>query len=311
MSVKPINSFRSGSARCAIGLRRVRKTGFSLVEILVAVSLLSVIILGLMAMFGQTQRAFRLGMSQTDVLESGRLVTEMITRELEQTTPDYSRYGTTPGFYAELVNSSNISTQVLPGTAVLRTNRMADIFFVTRENQTWTGHGYFIRTDAKVANSFGPVGTLYRYETNNSTFQFDQNPSGLWVGFNNARNGNLFNVSKLLEGVVEFQVRAFDTNGIAITPLANQVFTNISGGIITNAYWSLGDPTEVGYVFTSNAVPAFVELEIGILEQQIYERYQSIPVAAAREEYLRKQAGHVHLFRQRIPIRNVDTSAYQ
>ena len=65
----------------------VRGGGFSLVEILVVVGLLSIIILGLVAMFSQTQRAFRLGLTQVDVLESGRAVTDMMTRELSQMTP--------------------------------------------------------------------------------------------------------------------------------------------------------------------------------------------------------------------------------
>jgi hypothetical protein len=43
---------------------------FSLIEIMVTVGLLTFIILGLLLMFNQTQRAFRTGMTQTDVLGS-------------------------------------------------------------------------------------------------------------------------------------------------------------------------------------------------------------------------------------------------
>ena len=57
------------------------RQAFTLIEVLVVVALLSVIILGLVAMFSQTQRAYTLGMTQVDVLEGGRAVTEMITRE--------------------------------------------------------------------------------------------------------------------------------------------------------------------------------------------------------------------------------------
>jgi hypothetical protein len=65
------------------------------------------------------------------------------------------------------------------------------------------------------------------------------------------------------------------------------------------------------YGFYSNAVPAFVELEVGVLEPQVFEHYRSIPDATAQADFLQKQASHVHLFRQRIAIRNVDQSAYQ
>ena len=64
--------------------------GFSLVEILMTVALLSVIILGLVAMFDQTRRAFTSSMTQVDVLEGGRAATALIASDLEQLTPCYA-----------------------------------------------------------------------------------------------------------------------------------------------------------------------------------------------------------------------------
>ena len=75
-------------------------------------------------------------------------------------------------------------------------------------------------------------------------------------------------------------------------------------------------PGEIGfYLFRSNAVPAFVELELGILEQQAWERYKSLPLLVQppptpRSDFLQQQGGRVHLFRQRVAIRNVDFTAY-
>ena len=120
-------------------------SAFSLIEVIVAVTLMIVIILGLMAMFDQTQRAFRLGMNQTDVLESGRLATEMLVREMEQTTPAYQPYGTATNFFVQTVTNT---LQSLAGNAAQRKNVMDDVFFLTRENQTWTGIGYFVRTNS-------------------------------------------------------------------------------------------------------------------------------------------------------------------
>src|SRR4051812_38323136 len=48
------------------------RRGFSLIEILVVVALLSVIILGLVAMFHQTQKALLSTTTQVDFLEAGR-----------------------------------------------------------------------------------------------------------------------------------------------------------------------------------------------------------------------------------------------
>src|SRR6266404_4392863 len=64
-----------------------RSNAFTLIELMVAVGLMSFIVLGLLAMFSQTQRAFRASMTQTDVLESGRIFTDMMARELGQLAP--------------------------------------------------------------------------------------------------------------------------------------------------------------------------------------------------------------------------------
>ena len=106
------------------------RSAFSLIEIMVTVALLSFIVLGLLAMFTQTKRAFTSSMTQTDVMESGRAVIEMIARELEQLTPGHVNNGNyrctnffaelSPGFNrAPLANSSEcILLQGMPGTAV-------------------------------------------------------------------------------------------------------------------------------------------------------------------------------------------------
>jgi hypothetical protein len=71
-------------------------------------------------------------------------------------------------------------------------------------------------------------------------------------------------------------------------------------------------PGEVGfYGFTNNAVPAYVELELGVLEPAVLKRYDSIPDPLIASNFLAAHAGNVHLFRQRIAIRNVDRTAYQ
>ena len=71
-------------------------------------------------------------------------------------------------------------------------------------------------------------------------------------------------------------------------------------------------PGEISlYVFRSNAVPVSVELELGVLEQRTLERFKAIPTAAAQSQFLQNQAARVQLFRQRVSLRNVDSTAYQ
>ena len=60
------------------------------------------------------------------------------------------------------------------------------------------------------------------------------------------------------------------------------------------------------FSFMSNALPGYVELELGVLEAGALKQYESLRDAPrTASTYLRKQAGKVHLFRQRIPIRTV------
>ena len=63
--------------------------------------------------------------------------------------------------------------------------------------------------------------------------------------------------------------------------------------------------------FVSNAIPASVEVELGILEERAAERARSITSPTARYNYLTNEVGKVHLFRWRVPVRNVDPRAYQ
>jgi hypothetical protein len=302
---------------------------FSLVEIIIVAGLLSIILLGLMAMFGQTQRAFRTGMTQTDVLESGRMATDMIVRELEQVTPSY-QYGPKPGwsiqpnFYSEFTGAAPLS-QTLPGSSRLRTNRLEDLFFVMRRNQEWIGIGYFVRNSNPTNGLLSwplvgtpppmtlGAGTLYRFETHAPVLS-GRTPGAMFGEFLGAALEQRpdTRASKIVEGVVQFRVWPYDPNGMCIT-----------NGLLTpsgfNPDVTMSDnrapnnvPGEVvRYIFYSNAVPASVELELGILEDRAWERFKSLPDTASQLRYLTNQAGRVHLFRQRISIRNVDPLAYR
>jgi hypothetical protein len=274
------------------------------VEILVVVVLMSFIVLALMAVFSSTQAAFRASLTQTDVLEGGRSVMGLIKSDLEPMTPSFLN---APNFYAAVSNSF---AQPLTGSSASRTNVMEDVFFITRENQTWKGVGYFVRSNILSSGVVGTPGVLYRFETNYSVAQFAQTPAGPFAAYDLARRGvNPTNgVSRILDGVMAFKVRAFDTNGFWITTT-----TNYAGNVnivATNTAYGYGEVA--WYSFYSNALPASVEVEIGVLEDRALQRVESLGGSfQAQTNYLAQQAGKVHLFRQRFPIRNVDPSAYQ
>jgi hypothetical protein len=87
-----------------------------------------------------------------------------------------------------------------------------------------------------------------------------------------------------------------------------------------NIWFSQPEWSEVGFTFYTNAVPAEVELQLGVLEDHTLQRAESLGVPGnypsqfpngPQWQYLQNQAGHVELFRQRVTIPNVDPSAYQ
>src|SRR5262249_16288255 len=137
------------------------------------------------------------------------------------------------------------------------------------------------------------------------------------------------NFSRIADGVVHFRVHVFDTNGVPFFYFNNAgpnllSRTNIAGNPlrgtpVQNAYAVYNslvqDPVPgfgLDFWFVSNAVPAFVELEIGFLEPHLVDRFKALaPNVPAQRNYLSNHVANVHLFRQRIPIRNVDYRAYQ
>ena len=303
---------------------------------MVTVGLMTLIVLGLLAMFNQTQRAFRSSMTQVDVLESGRAVTEMLARELEQMVASQGgavNNGTylSTNFFAEVHYAfTEPAVQGLPGATGLRSNIVQRFFFITHQNQDWTGTGFQVAPDYTVAGrGLGTVGTLYRFATNTSKYgtvylsgQFEDTMRRA------ALSGRYTNstLSRIADGVVHLRLRAFDTYGRLITPAFGN-YPPQPGTLLSTVWqWDVGDPNynsfyindQIDYYFRSNAVPAYLELELGILEPRTLERLRSLvsnpsdpnQVPNART-YLSNHVAQVHIFRQRIAVRNVDYAAYQ
>jgi hypothetical protein len=313
---------------------------------MITVGLLSFIVLGLLAMFQQTQRAFRTGMTYNDILESGRNAGELMGSEIAQMTPsgfpDFfigaSRYRTT-NCYAQV--SPLFPTplqQGLAGTSLAgqtglqecRTNVVQNFFFLSQFNQTWTGVGYAVLPPFRDAG----VGTLYRYSVttnrNYAPFLSGRFQTALQLALQNLSNGlPVTNMSRLADGVVHLRLQAFATNGFPLLSrgfTTNGVFTVSTNGIVlpSNLYTNVGKiynsltkstvaPGVVDYYFMSNAVPGSVELELGVIEPRVVDRFRALPTSPPQlqRNYLSNHLAQVHLFRQRIPIRNVDFSAYQ
>ncbi|HYV31290.1 MAG TPA: prepilin-type N-terminal cleavage/methylation domain-containing protein, partial [Candidatus Binatia bacterium] len=281
------NSYVSGSLNEAC----LGERGFSLIEIMVAVSLLAAIIIGLLAMFYHVQRAFRSGVAQADVMEGGRATMSLLVRELQEMTACQVDFvtncliapalGVTPTF------------QDLPSGSA-RSNFLQDICFLSRVNDDWIGTGY------RVDNAVSGVGTLYRLvdrwsgdtlPTLNS--QSLSNHSALLCNSTTANT----NYHRVLDGVVSLTITPYDTNGL--------LYFN------TNAADLLINHGARVYGFAKDALPAYVDIELAVLEPSPWEKFKvryeidsaNGPTPNRATNYLAKQIGSTQVFRQRIPIR--------
>jgi prepilin-type N-terminal cleavage/methylation domain-containing protein len=301
------------ASRFTFHVSRTARHAFSLIEILVVIALLSFIILGLMAMFDQTKRAFTTGMTQVDVLENGRAALEIMSREVSQMVPaPHDDHAIT--FYAEIARFQPL-WQPLPGiNTAQRRNVLEEMYFLTREANKWKGVGYWVGAPDTGGRDTGSMsvaanngwGTLYRFETNAVFRGLVSQPGQLHATFYNF-NTRTQRMNRIIDGVVHFKVRAYDPSGVWITnSLAS---SNTFVYPIEQSTFATNEVEQ--YWFTNNAVPAFVEFELGVLEERILARVKSIPDATARRNYLQEQVGRVHIFRTRVPVRNVDPSAYQ
>jgi len=338
-SQKPeARSSNSGSQPSAFGLQpsAFACAAFTLVEILVVVVLLSLIVLALMAVFNGAQAAFRAGITQTDVLEGGRSVMGLIKSDLEAMTPSFgqSNIDLAGGYYDFVPTNAPVNfsialsqyqyrtnplplVQSLVGTSAQRTNVLEKIFLLTRQNNQWTGIGYFV--DTLSPDYFNP---LYRF-TMTTNVSAPNMPWGLYATFLtnsvlpvSATATNL-GLSHLVDGVVHLTARAYDPKGFWMTTPTNVYYFGAIdrvGATNRNVWFSVTNWGEVGCYQFSNTIPAAVSIELGLLEDRAIQRAESLPDVApgwSQSNYLSQQSAKVHLFRQRVPIRNVDPSAYQ
>ena len=300
-----------GVVDCARGGRAPR--AFTLIEVMVVVVLLSLIVIALMAVFNSTQAAFRASVTQTDVLESGRAAMDLITGDLRAMSPSQGFYTNRSGFFGPVnffAGTNFVGTyqgnppliQTLVASSGSRTNMQQDVFMLSQDNlngvPTWFGTGYAVCLSP--SNTY----SLYRFSTNRPVAQSGSASNLFWSDFQNFRSyPNSGNYSHLLDGVVNFQVRAFNASGGLILTNGTNIFTNA--------------PTHSVYFF-SNALPASVEIEMATLEDRTLQRAESrlpnlpaLPPNDSRTKYLQDQAGNLHVFRQRVAIPNVDPSVYQ
>jgi hypothetical protein len=317
------------------------RQALTIVELLVSVAIMGVIIAGLYAMFNHTQKALRGNVTQVDVLESGRATLEMISRELEELAatghPDMvNLYAGVPvletaappgNFSLAFDQRIFLPSQVKPPlvqvdldqTTVLRTNVLQELFFFTRHGNHWQAHGYRVLPST---NALGQLvegaGTLYRFSPQpvpNRRLGVESVIDSPLYAFISQFSNNGFdvqtrqrstNLHRVAEGVIHFRLTAFDHEGRRFSlDRADLVIPPDFDVKLRREPSQRYGLQHTRLAFANNSLPAFLELEMGVLEPETWRRFLIASESSSdlAQDFLRKRAGQVHLFRQRIPIR--------
>jgi prepilin-type N-terminal cleavage/methylation domain-containing protein len=309
--------------------RAIRSSrAFSLLEMLIGMAMLSVIVLALFAMFNQTQKALIANAGQTDVMENGRAVMDLLIRDLGRARP--SNIGTNLVF---VPRSTNVQERLSPAPNMMvlrtaagpsdpqvraafldgwrRTTLFHDLFYLA-ENRPgqWTGAGLFVAPEDP-ATPDDAVGTLYRYEdpwpvSLRGARGADQANVLYNRFFNNATyRSSPTNSSRLLDGVVFFRATPFGPSGQALDPTSwpqTNAFP-VPKDVLIGPNPSAGVPLNAT-LFRGRAFPTSVELEIGVLPPELVERYRVLPAnpPGIRTRFLTNNLANILVFRQRVAM---------
>jgi hypothetical protein len=90
---------------------------------------------------------------------------------------------------------------------------------------------------------------------------------------------------------------------ITDTNFSDVIDTNYANVVLDATPWGLLEETD--YAFKSNALPAYVDLELAMLEPDALKQFNLMlqDQNPAATNYLSRQINKVHLYRERIPIR--------
>jgi hypothetical protein len=257
---------------------------------LVSTAMLTLIVLGLTAVFVQVQRAFKNGLKQSDVSDAGRTVMDMIMADLRQVS-DAKNPGV-PNLYWSWAGTNQLR-QTSDGV-IIRTNQQDELFILVHTNNVWTGIGYAV-------SNVGPcLGTLYRYVMSTNAPSITNN---LFLPFYQSVNNQTFgtNWHAVADGVIHLKLFAYDQNGnesAYVSEVGDYTPANSSPAFSYPPTYA-----DVNYN-NSNTLPNSVELELGVLEPEAFAQAHALIFnEAAVSNFLSTNAvTKVDVFRQRMVI---------
>jgi hypothetical protein len=284
---------QSALASVALEKEEIRNCrALTVLEMLVSTTLLTFIVIGLTAMFVETQRAFKAGIKVSTTSDAGHTVIDMVANDLAQLSDAQSPYITnlfchwwTTNFTYQYQDNSPIA---------YRTNQLQEIYFLVHTNTQWLGIGY------AVSNWCPGVGTLYRYcvSTNAPLLDnslFSMNGAGFTPFF-----GPHFD--RVADGVIHLKIRAFDQfgneypQGLDYAAAEPGYMFGYPAPAHTNTL-----PNNIANFVPAASLPASIQLEVGVLEPEVFEQLRALP-ASAQPAFLKRLGGNIQVFRQNIPI---------
>lgn len=302
----------------AVRMRVRRQKAFSVMELLLSVAILGVIVYALFAVFNQVQKALRSNEASTEVGEKGRAILEMMTRELQQLQPVHTGFVT--NFLAEPDFTPMVFNAPDDPRAPGRTNSLYRVYFPAKQGHEW------LHLEYRIDLAENRVGVLKRFAWTNRIIT----PYELGLVQSNAYKIDVTNevfFHHFADGVTHFRVSAYDRHGGLLSYNTTNKFApfkifrgSVTGPMGMPKYSDVALPEDANIrirqafpnneeenrlEFVSNAVPAYLEVELGVLEPETLRQYYLMikdqnPNAT---NFLSRQIAKVHVFRQRIPIR--------
>jgi len=280
-----------------------RTRAFTLVEILTAVAITTIIVFTLVKMFDTATKALQVANRQTDVWESVRATFGLLRQNVGEVTT---------GNALERINlfAANQPAEFVGPFAM----RRQDLYILSRENNQWNVNVYLLGKDRLSDLDTVGVKTLYRYQTN---FPVYPPASAGQLGFDYPIVNPLHPFPIALEAL-DRHLAAVDS-GLEPDGTINVMARGIvhlrlvayapDGRAFTNSNLLVPPPPLDHYLdddtlrFQGEMLPASLDLELFVLHPDRIEEYRAQAGPIAQGIYLTNHTSSVQLFRTRIPVR--------
>lgn len=302
------NTHRCSGDRCS-------RSGFTLLEMLMAVTITTVITIALYAIFDQTQRAFRAGIAQVDVYESARATSEIFDQDIVRVThnplerqinrielPPNIQFNSYP-FNIWLDDRAPYTTlgNMMNQQGMLTAQQ--NLLMFTRLNDEVTLVGYYNEplavnwSNGQRPASIPLVSRLYRFTQTYKISDLTEPVLSLALEkFRRGPSGSLNDPSRPFQevttGVVHLRWNLFGSNG--------QWWQFTTDPLLLKS--SSGRSPFVGMTAGGNIIPASIEYELMVLEEEVLQQFLNMAEANTQQaaDFIRQKLEGMHFIRKRV-----------